>query len=285
MLRIPNPLRRGAPRALALPLLALAACSNGPDEGRLVLQVTDAPFPFDLVESTEVTVDSVAVKMSGGGGFFTIDRTPRVLDLLELRGGVTANLADASVPAGSIEQIRIFTSEATIHLTDARSFDLVFPSGSSSGVKVFPSPPIEVAADQTVEALIDFDLGQSFSAVPSSPQRAADITAFHFHPVLRIQNLLHVGAVSGTAWSDAGTPSDTSDDGPLVDAAVTASQAGTDITSTATGDDGRYLLMGLAPGSYDLTVTASGFVPAGGPVTVVAAHETSGADFRLSPTP
>ena len=266
--------------------LAVAGCSDDPARGTLTLHLTDAPFPFDHVASTEVVIDSVSVRVSGGAGFETIDRTQRTVDLLELRNGVTASLGSSDVPAGEIDQIRVYTGDATVTLTDDRSFPLKFPSGSSSGVKVIPDPPITVADGGEVEALIDFDLSQSFSAQPAAPARVEDIQGFHFHPVLRVMNLTDVGAVSGTVRSDAGTPGDPSDDVPLESATVVVTQAGADVTSTTTTATGRYVVLGLDPGNYTVAaMMPSGFSADSAAVTVEAARETAGVDLLLTPVP
>jgi hypothetical protein len=275
--------------AILLGGLHAAGCSDGPGEGTIILHLTDAPFPFDMVASTEVTIDSVAVRVGGSAdeesGFHTVSRTQHVVDLLELRNGVTFAVAADKVPAGSLDQVRVYTGEATLTLTDDRTFPLTFPSGSSSGVKVFVQPPIEIGDGETVEALIDYDLSQSFSATPSSPTQVDDITAFSFHPVLRVTNLTDVGGVSGTVSHDGGTPADPLDDAPLAGAAILVTQGAAEITSSASGSDGRYLVLGLPPGDYTVTASQAGHVAASAAVTVAAAQETAGVDLLLNAVP
>jgi hypothetical protein len=152
-------------------------------------------------------------------------------------------------------------------------------------VKVFVDPPLLIGDGEIVEALIDYDLSQSFSATPSSPSKVDDITAFSFHPVLRVTNLEDVGAVSGEITDDGGTPVDPADDAPLAGAAILVTQGAAEITSTATGDDGRYVVLGLAPGEYTVTASQAGYVAASQTVTVTAAQETSGVDLLLNAVP
>lgn len=281
-----------SPRTVLPVLLAAAAlaagCSDHPAEGTIVLQLTDAPFPFDMVASTQVEIDSVAVRVGGSAdgedGFVTVMATPQTVDLLELRNGVSMTLADAMVPAGSIDQIRIFTGDATITLTDDRTFPLKFPSGSSSGVKVFVSPPIVIPEGGVVDALIDYDLGLSFSAIPSSPTKVDDITGFSFHPELRVSNLTDVGGLSGVISDDGGT-ADPSDDGPLADASIVVTQGTTEITGSSSGSDGSWVVLGVPPGDYTVTASKSGYVAASTSVTVTAAQETAGVDLLLNAIP
>lgn len=283
-----NPLRLCLPALLAAGSF-LAGCGDDPAGGTIVLHLSDAPFPFDMVASTQVDIDSVAVRVNGGAdgesGFRTVMSTSQTVDLLELHNGVTLPLGEADVPAGSIDQIRVYTGDATLTLTDDRTFPLKFPSGSSSGVKVFVSPPIEIGDGETVDALIDYDLSRSFSAQPSSPTKVDDIMGFSFHPELRVTNLGDVGAVSGTITDDAGTPADPLDDGPLAAAAILVTQGTTEITSSASGDDGRYAVLGLDPGDYTVTASKAGYVAASATVTVTAAQETAGVDLLLNAVP
>jgi hypothetical protein len=207
------------------------------------------------------------------------------VDLLELRNGVTLQLASSTVPAGSLDQIRVYTGDAAVTLTDDRTFPLKFPSGSSSGVKVLVSPPIEIGDGETVEALVDYDLAQSFSAQPASPTKVDDIMGFHFHPVLRVTNLRDVGAVSGSVVDDRGTPLSTLDDLPLAGAAIAVTQGPSEITSSVSDGNGRYVALGLPPGNYTVTASRPGYLAVATAVTVTAAHETAGVDLLMTALP
>lgn len=196
---------------------------------------------------------------------------------------MTDTLGSADIPAGRIGQIRLHVSSARIFLSDGRSFDLDVPSGSESGIKVFPDPPIEVVGDLTTELLLDFDVSQSFQAIPSSPGHVSEIEGFHFLPVLHVQNLSATGSLSGTVYDDRGTPGDVDDDVPLADAAVAAFLDAVEVTGTVTGDDGRFRVMGLLPGVYTLVASATGFQPDSLDRQAVAGNDIGGNVFRLTP--
>ena len=290
-----NKMWRRALSCLALsPAMILAGCGedatepDGQATGFLVVHLTDAPFPFDMVDSTTVRLDSVTVhrvSQDGGSGFMTIDRTPRTIDLLDLQNGVTDTLASVELPIGTIDQIRLHVGEATVYLTDDRQFVLDIPSGHASGIKVFPVPPIQVVTDVTSELLLDFDVSQSFRAIPSAPGHVSEIQSFAFDPVLRVGNLSTAGSISGSVFDDAGTPDDPLDDQPLENAAVTVFDSGIEVTSTSTNALGDYTIMGLIAGAYTVVASATGFEPDSPPVTVVAGNEIAGVDFRLTALP
>jgi hypothetical protein len=258
--------------------------STGSGTGRVGLLLTDAPFPFSMVDSAQVALDSVTVHVTDGG-WTTVDREPRVIDLLDLQGGVMDSVGAGVVAASSVDQIRLYTGEATIYLDDGRSFPLTIPSGSASGVKVFPSPPIDVPEDGEVLILLDFDLSRSFTAIPAAPTRAEDITGFHVHPVLRAENLGAAATVTGTVYSDAGTPGDTADDLPLDGAAVMAYLGVDEVASSGSGPDGRYTLLGLQATTYQVVGTAAGFAADTVEVTGIPGAVVTAEDLRLTPLP
>lgn len=78
------------------------------------------------------------------------------------------------------------------------------------------------------------------------------------------------GAVSGVIRSDSGTTMG-ADDVPLAGAIASVSSGGTPTASAVTAADGRFVLNGLAPGSYQLDVRAEGFVSP--PPATVVVHE------------
>ena len=83
--------------SLVLGLLTFSACdANDPGaEGRIHVLLTDAPL--DDVAEAHVTIQRVELLSVDGGRVVLADREME-FDLLELRNGVTASLADVSVP-------------------------------------------------------------------------------------------------------------------------------------------------------------------------------------------
>ena len=89
---------------MAAAIVALiTACNKSEDTtpgmGRLVIKVTDAPFPMDLIESATVTISKVEIRKVGdedpdGNPFILLTDVPETFNLLELRNGVVAELLD-----------------------------------------------------------------------------------------------------------------------------------------------------------------------------------------------
>lgn len=163
----------------------MAACSlfsSDSSEGTLTLLLTDAPFPFDLVDEANVTISRVEI-VGQDSGPTPILEDVRTYNLLELRDGVTAVLGEVDLPAGKYPQIRMIVDEAEIKLIDGRTFDLFVPSGAQTGLKILLQS-FEIVADQAIELTLDFDVNLSF--IPQGNiETAAGIQGFIFTPVVK----------------------------------------------------------------------------------------------------
>jgi hypothetical protein len=198
-------------RLRALPvaalLLAAAGCGEGTPTGtagtgRLNVQITDAPFPYDSVSRVDVFVvradakqqdaDSVAAAArvgdddKGTNGWVTIAEPKTTIELTALRDGVVKALGTATLPAGTYKAFRLVIdpaqSSVTLKngtvLTSTSSPGIKFPSAGRSGIKIQLSKPVVVpAADAAATAaaaptlLIDFDLSASFEQQGNSLSR------------------------------------------------------------------------------------------------------------------
>jgi hypothetical protein len=270
-------------------LVLLAACGldegTALERGTLRVELGDMPFPFTMVSAAGLTVQSVSAHHVTPGGneqWIAFGSGAGEYDLLELQNGVTAELVDEAIPTGTVDQIRLKVSEGFVELTDGRRFDLEVPSGSSSGLKVFPEPSVQIVGGLTTVVLLDVDVSRSFRAIPAAPQKVDEIRSFHFHPVLRVVNEMASGSISGHVYSTVGTPDSLADDLPLEDAVV-RTYVGDDTVTAVTDTSGFYWLMGIDPGTWPVLATASGFEPDTLEVNVVAGTESAGRDFRLAP--
>lgn len=175
--------------------LTLAACDTGSSastQAHLTLRLTDAPFPFDLADSANVTI--ARVEMTGtdstDGDTRTVlyDGAPFSVNLLDLRNGVDTTLAGLMIPtSGEASQLRfILADDARVVFADGRVFDLRVPSGQQSGIKVnLPAYELDGSSD-SLDVLIDFDVERSF-VVRGNPA-ASNFQGFTFKPHLKVQS-------------------------------------------------------------------------------------------------
>ncbi len=222
--------------------------------GRLVIKVTDAPFPMDLIESATITISKVEIRKVGdgepdGNPFMLLTDEPETFNLLELRNGVVADLLDMEIPAGEYDMIRLYVSDAGLKLITGIEFNIKVPSGSQTGLKLLVEPSLVISEGLTEELLIDFDLSRSF-VLQGNPFTPAGIRGFILKPVIRVVNISTAGRVEGVVTDKSAAK--------LKDAAVWLKKD-TIITTAYTDSLGKYAIIGVPEGTYSLFATKSGY--------------------------
>lgn len=280
--------------ALSLAFLVLTGCSsddnngaNGDTTGRLSVQLTDAPFPFDLVTEANVTIFKVDARLAdedddemdddeSESSFVTLMEEEITVNLLDLTNGITEELADVEVPIGTYNLVRVYVKGVNVVLADERSFDLTVPSGEQTGIKIFIDPALTVSGGLSSDLLLDFDVSRSFVA-KGSTNSVDGITGFNFKPVIKASNLSTAGTLSGiVATMDGETTV------PLENAQISVLDIDEEpVTSGATNSDGAYAIMGLEAGTYKVFSSMNGYVNSDTlDVEIVAANKTI-QDFLL----
>ncbi|HEV2149459.1 MAG TPA: TonB-dependent receptor [Longimicrobiaceae bacterium] len=89
-------------------------------------------------------------------------------------------------------------------------------------------------------------------------------------PFLLLLGLAAAPPLATQAGAVAGRVTDAASQAPVAGATVTASTGGAAVGDAVTGQDGRYRIANLAPGTYALTITQSGYEPRRGTVRVGA---------------
>lgn len=240
--------------------LLLAACGGGGGgadvtagggTGTLRLALTDAPAcGYDKVN---VTIDRIRVHQSASAaesdaGWSEIALSPaKRVDLLGLTNGVLAELGQTALPAGKYPQLRLVLAEnggatplanSVLPTGAGAEVPLTTPSAQQSGLKL--NTNIEVAANQMADFVIDFDACKSVVSAGNSGK-------YLLKPVLKVTPR-YVSGVSGVV------------DASLANGGATLSlqQSGVAVRTTVTDAAGRFLLQPVAPGSYNLVLTAAG---------------------------
>jgi len=258
-------------KMILIPMLAgviLTGCKNN-DTGTIKISLTDAPFPAEWVTEANVTIDQIEIRNSGASDtskYVVLSEEAQSFNLLDLANGVTASLVNLEIPVGNYDLIRLRVSTAEVVMTDGTVYTLAIPSGSTSGIKVFINPDLEVAGGLTSELLLDFDVSKSF-VVQGKTDTISDIKGFHFKPVLRVANVSTTGRITGTVLKADTTGF------PGVTISVIAGDSV--LTSAISDTEGKYTILGIPAGTYDLTAEAPNVeaVTVTG-VTVVAGNKT-----------
>ena len=177
----------------------LAGCGgSSSDNGQLKLAITDAPV--DLADAVVVAFKGIEVKPADGPAFMleTFD-PPLPINLMDLQDGINQEIADATVPAGQYNWIRLAVNldedgvvdpatESYIEI-DLVQYPLWVPSGDQSGLKLVSG--FIVPQGGVTDFTIDFDLRKSVHLPMNGDMR------YVLKPALRIVDNTIVGSIYG----------------------------------------------------------------------------------------
>jgi hypothetical protein len=230
----------------------LAGSRRGP-----VAQVllTDAPFPFDSVQSVQVYIVSIALSTRPDTGtsadsmhWVTVAAPHRQIDLLTLQQGLTDSLGVGEVTADQYKAVLVtlnVDSSAGIRLKNGSQAVVRWNGSGQESYASFVQAPVNIPdSEGRAVIVLDFDVGRSFQYNNWGDR------AFDFFPWIRAVNRAATGNIAGTVTRDPSTGSV----GPVVDATVTAWGGGPGnwyiISTGKTDAAGHYRLAYLLPGLY-----------------------------------
>ena len=243
---------------LLIALLAVAtmtvACyqddSTGGPQGVPMTNVllTDAPFPFDTVQSVNVYVISVSVSTQADTGgsadsmsWVEVTAPHRQINLLELQQGDTALLGGDEIPAGQYRAVRLILDgdSSNIRYKDGSLAQVHWGGSGRQAIHAFVEAAVDVGA-AGADIVIDFDVGRSFH------YNDLGDGAFNFVPWIRAVNQAETGSIAGTVSGDSGAP--------VKNATVSAWGRGGNIwyifSTGVTDAAGHYRLAYMLPGTY-----------------------------------
>jgi uncharacterized repeat protein (TIGR02059 family) len=243
--------------------------------GRLSVKITDDPFDISSVESATVTISKIEIRQTGadeGDPFIELLNAPVIINIFELRNGITQELVNLEVPKGDYDLVRLYVDEANLKLKDINEpFNLKVPSGEQTGIKVFISPVIHVEGGISAELLLDFDLSESFVMRGHNAQNG-----FIFKPCIRAANNSTAGRIEGFVKDNS--PEKTG----IENAKVSLQTDAPDPVITYTDAAGHYAFIGVPAGTYSLSATKDNYVSAGiEGVVVVPGNKTTANDIIL----
>ncbi len=241
---------------MALLLVLSTGCQdleNNSKLGTLVVKLTDAPFPIEMIDSAMVTITKVEIRKKSegeelGNPYITVMDEDRSFNLLELRNGVSAVLVELDIEPGNYDLVRLYVDEASISVKDHDTYNMKVPSGSQTGIKIFIKPEIHVAGGLSTELLLDFNVEKSF-LLQGNMKSPAGIKGFHFKPVIRAVNNTTAGIIEGVVDYE---------DSLLADVYVWIAQD-TMVTSAFTDTLAYYAMPGIPAGFYSVSAGKEGF--------------------------
>lgn len=191
------------------------------------VRMTDAPGPYDAVY-----IDLVGVEITGNGGQTVLmNVNTGIYNLLNFSNGMDTLLAIDTLGLGSIQQIRLILGVNNSVVIDSVSYPLSTPSADQSGLKLQVHQTLQAGVLYNV--LLDFDANESIVNTGNGN--------YKLKPVIRTIETAISGSIKGTIT-------------PVGTMAVVTATSNISYSSNVTAT-GEFLLMGLPPGTYSLTVT------------------------------
>ena len=220
--------------------------NSSTDMGMVRLGLTDAPV--DGADAVNITISTVDIKRSEGGGWETFAGEPRTFDLLALRGGISALLGEQVVEAGEFTGVRLIVDAAEIVIDDT-PYPLEVPSGEQSGLKL--QGRFTVVPGETLDLMLDFDARKSIV------QRGRGMD-FLLKPVIRLLSTPESGSIAGRVVFEGPIPGDADGSGDSGDNEESGSGGGADGTTIAIEQS---TFTGIGAGeTVSITFLASGMV-------------------------
>lgn len=202
--------------------------SSSKDKTNYYVRLTDAPGDFTQVN---IDIQSVFVKTNGGKDI-KLNVNPGIYNLLNFQNGVDTLIASGGLEPTTISQIRLILGNQNTVMVDSVLYSLSVPSGSQSGLKLQVHHELQAGVDYHV--LLDFVANQSIVKTGNGK--------YMLKPVIRTIDSAISGSIKGII-----NP---------IGVATTISTTFNGVTYTTNADaNGYFLLKGLPPGTYDLTIT------------------------------
>lgn len=234
----------------------------------LTLLLLDAPLTgiAGSVQFYAGIVGVDAIDAAGNSWQVVANGSPQVVDLLTLRT-TPVNLGSGQLPAGTYPAVDLLLDPSTTSVVvNGQTYPVVFETPNHpwwDTAKTIEAVRVPVSVSSTsagVTATLDFNVFES-----------ADVRNGVVYLVPKVVAGLGQPQIRGTVLNAAGTP--------VSNATVIATDAsGSVANTTVTGADGSFLLHGINPGTFTLTVANTYTTDAG--VTVTA----TGADAGAAPS-
>ncbi len=218
-------------------VLSFTACkkddnnNNGNTAGSatMSMRLTDGPADYDHIW---LDIKQVEVTMSGSNAVVLTPVNPGLYDILQFKNGLdTTLLSQVTVPAGTVQQIRLILGENNSIVVDGASYPLSTPSAQESGVKLNLHETF--AAGGSYNIWLDFDAAKSILQTGNG--------AYKLKPVIRAYSNLTNGRITGFIM-------------PLNAMATVYAINGSDTLSAIPNANGYFMFSGLPEGTYQILV-------------------------------
>lgn len=144
-----------------LPVLLLLvsfafSCKKESKQVPIQILLTDNPVDYD-----QVNVEIIGIKVNlskDTSSWVSLNTNVGVYNLLDLQNGITTQLANGTVPEGTLKEVRFILGTNNTVKANGNTYPLTVPSGSESGLKI----KIDKRLNQSLNTFtLDFDAALS----------------------------------------------------------------------------------------------------------------------------
>ena len=155
---------------LSIVILSISSCKKESKTAPVRFLLTDKPVAYD---SVNVHVVGISVQLNHDNeAWIPINTKDTVYNLLDLQNGITTLLAQDTIPAGVLQEVRFILGDGNHVVVNGTSYPLATPSAEESGLKV----KIGQALNETLNTFtLDFDAALSINE---------ENGAYKLHPVI-----------------------------------------------------------------------------------------------------
>lgn len=156
-----------------LAIVSILSCKKENRTAPVQFLLTDKPIAFD---SVNVHVVKIEVQLNHDSeAWIPISTKDSIYNLLDLQNGVSLMIAQDTIPAGVLQQVRFILGDGNKVVVNGVSYPLATPSAEESGLKV----KIGRSLSETLNTFtLDFDASLSITQVDGS---------FQLHPVIQMR--------------------------------------------------------------------------------------------------
>jgi hypothetical protein len=194
--------------------------------------MTDSPANFDALIVDITSIEAHTSGASENDGWHVINDKPIQVNIMNLTNGKTQLLGSSQLKADNYDEIRLVLGTGNKIIIGGQEIALTVPSSMQSGIKIKSN--INLSAGQTLNLLLDFNASSSVTLTGT--------LNYVLKPVINVVNYNEEGNIIGTILPVKAR------------AALNASGSRDSSATYADTTTGKFKIVGLKAGTYNVHV-------------------------------
>src|SRR4030095_9598941 len=120
--------------SFALAIMVISSCKKEGKTAPVQFLLTDAPANYD---SVNVHIVAIEVQINHDSeSWIPVNTKDSIYNLLDLQNGITTLIAQDTIPAGVLQEVRFILGDGNKVVVNGVSYPLATPSAEESGLKI-----------------------------------------------------------------------------------------------------------------------------------------------------